>query len=114
MKQNSIPDLPKLKLGRYENIFNVYQTEDKKYYYNLLQSVSLPPNLPQNLYNIYTIKYSDSWPLIAYKQYGNTSLWWLILIANQIQDPTKLPEVGTNILIPIKSVADAIVKKLNQ
>lgn len=114
MKQNSIPDLPKLKLGRYENIFNVYQTEDKKYYYNLLQSVSLPPNLPQNLFKVYTIKYSDSWPLISYREYGNTSLWWIILIANQIQDPTKFPKVGENILIPNANLANLIVSKINE
>ena len=35
-KQNDISELSTLEKFRYENIFNVYQNVDNKYYYNLL------------------------------------------------------------------------------
>jgi len=38
MKQNQIDSLPLLNSTNYENIFNVYQDEDSRYYYNLLQT----------------------------------------------------------------------------
>ena len=46
----AIPDLPKLKRSSYESIFNVYADEDGRYYYNLLQTVVIPKNLPNGYY----------------------------------------------------------------
>jgi len=94
MKQSQITDLAHLLPGNYENIFNVYTNEDNMYYYNLLETVLLP-TLPQACFSIYTIQPKDTWPLISYKVYGTTILWWLILQVNNISNPTVMPSPGT-------------------
>jgi hypothetical protein len=99
MNQNSIPSLPYLDNENYENIFDVKTDENGFYYYNLLQSVNLPSNLPKGLFANYQIVYGDTWPFISYKNYGTPNLWWIILSVNNILDPTQIPEPGTNINI---------------
>ena len=99
MKQNSIKDLPKLTSERYENIFNVYQDENGQYYYNLLQSVVIPNNLPAGYYDTYNVMYGDTWPYISYKNYNTPNLWWVILSVNNIIDPTSMPTPGTKIKV---------------
>ncbi len=112
MKQNNINSLPRLENERYENIFNVYQTEDRKYFYNLLQTFVLPEKLPTALVEGYIIKYNDTWPLISYKHYQTPNLWWIILEANKIMDATKLPPQGTAIKIPTKALVKMALGKI--
>jgi nucleoid-associated protein YgaU len=99
MYQNEIKELPRLKNENYENIFSVEQTQDSYYYYNLLQTLYFPENLPNSYFIPYIISYGDTWPLISYKTYKNIKLWWLITHANNIINPTQLPPVGTQIKI---------------
>lgn len=114
MKQNQIKDLPNLNIENYENIFNVYQEENGMYYYNLLNTVVFPPNLPANAFSQYTIKYGDTWPFISYKVYNTPNLWWLILLANNIINPINSIEVGKQILIPIESVAKEVLSQTSK
>lgn len=97
MNQNEISDLPKLRRENYENIFNVYKDGDDRYYYNLLQNVIIPQDLPAGYYETYNVQYDDTWPLVSYRVYNTPNLWWVILSANNIIDPTKLPTPGTSI-----------------
>jgi hypothetical protein len=99
MFQNDITDLPRLRNESYENIFQVYTDEEERYYYNILQTVSLPTDLPEGYFFNYTIKYGDTWPFISYKAYRTPNLWWVILPFNNIIDPTKMPELGSSIKI---------------
>jgi len=99
MKQNQITELPKLKPENMENIFNVQKNTDNKYFYNLLQTIELPDNLPEGYYNTYTVKYQDTWPTISYTAYNTPNLWWLIAGANNIMDPTSIPTPGTKLKI---------------
>lgn len=112
MKQNEIQDLPKLNSENLENIFNVYQDKNGAYFYNLLQTIEFPKNLPPNLFTVYTTKYGDTWPFISYKVYNTPNLWWLILIANNIQNATFIPKPGTAIAIPITDVAREVISQL--
>lgn len=97
MYQNNIPDLPKLKRSNYENIFNVYSDEDGRYFYNLLQTVVVPSNLPDGYYKEYDVVYGDTWPFISYKIYGNPNVWWVLVDANNINNPTEIPKPGTKL-----------------
>lgn len=97
MKQNLITDLPNLRNENYENIFNVYTDENNQYYYNLLQTVTIPTNLPPGYFLEYSVIYGDTWPLISYKQYKTPNLWWVIVSVNNIIDPTQQPVPGTAI-----------------
>jgi nucleoid-associated protein YgaU len=112
MKQNNVKSLPRLENEKYENIFNVYQTTDKKYFYNLLQSVVLPENLPSALLESYIVKYGDTWPLISFKHYQTPNLWWVILETNKLMDATKMPPQGTAIKIPTKTLVKMILGKI--
>lgn len=113
MKQNQISDLPKLGIENLENIFNVYQDKDGMYFYNLLQTVVFPQNLPSNLFTSYAIKYGDTWPFISYKTLDTPNLWWIILLANNIMDPTKMPAVGNQIAVPIISVVKQVLSQIS-
>jgi hypothetical protein len=99
MKQNKIKDLPKLVIENLENIFEIYTDKDDFYYYNLLQTINVPLDLPPGYYNNYTIMYNDTWPYISYKNYKTPNLWWIILAANNINNPTQIPDQGTTIKI---------------
>ena len=114
MKQNNISDLPTLKMENMENIFNVYQDENGMYFYNLLQTVTFPTDLPFNLFEAYTIKSGDTWPLISYKTLENTNMWWVILLVNHIQNPVILPVAGTIIKIPKFEVAKEILIQMRK
>lgn len=117
MKQNQIQDLPNLEVENYENIFDVYQNENGLYYYNLLQTVAFPQNLPPNLFSIYTIRHGDTWPFISYKTMGSPNLWWLLMLANNIQDPTnggKPLTTGTNIKVPILDVVKEVLSQIGR
>ena len=59
MKQNQISALPKLTLENMETIFNVYTDADGMYYYNLLQTISFPSNLPSTFFKNYTVEYQE-------------------------------------------------------
>jgi len=109
MKQNQIKDLPNLTNEHYENIFNVYLNQDGLYYYNLLQTVIFPQNLPANLFNTYIIKPEDTWPLISYKTLKTPNLWWIIMLANDIRNPILQPKSGTTLLIPIQEIIKEVL-----
>lgn len=112
MRQNQIKDLSKLTLENYENIFNVYQEENGLYYYNLLNTIQFPPNLPPTLFTTYVVKTGDTWPFISYKSYKTPNLWWVILLANKIQNPVKMLDSGTEILIPITDLVKEVLSQL--
>lgn len=114
MKQNQIKDLPKLDIENLENMFNVYQDQDGMYFYNLLQTIVFPQNLPLSLFTSYVISYGDSWPFVSHKTLNTPNLWWVILLANNILDPTKLPENGTTIKIPRIEVVKEILSQIGK
>lgn len=88
MKQNQIEKLLRLNSENLENIFNVYIDDKDSYFYNILQTIVVPTDLPEGYYNKYTITPEDTWPYISYKIYHTPNMWWLILSANGIINPT--------------------------
>ena len=114
MKQNNIKDLEKLREENFENIFNVYQDQDGMYFYNLLQTVVFPQDLPANLFDYYNVAYGDTWPFISFKTLGSPNLWWLILLANNIQNPLEPLVNGTQLRIPIKDVVREILTQIRR
>jgi nucleoid-associated protein YgaU len=117
MKQNNVTDLPRLNAENLENMFNVHQDANGMYFYNLLQTIEFPQNLPLNLFTSYTVKYGDTWPFISYKTLNSPNLWWTILLANNIQDPTNKgkPLVpGTIIKIPRMEVVKEILSQIGR
>ena len=96
-----------------ENIFNVYKDENGVYFYNLLQTINFPQDVPlENLFDSYVIKHGDSWPLISFKTLNNTSLWWVICLVNHIHNPVKPLVSGEILRIPIPSLVREILNNV--
>ena len=93
--QNQIKELPRLLSFNLENIFNVYKDNDGSYFYNILNSIHLPDDLHPNVYYEYVVENSNlSWTNLSYKLYGTIRLWWVICLANKIDNPIKFPSAG--------------------
>ena len=114
MKQNQIDELPRLDAESFENIFNVYRDSNGLYFYNLLNTINFPPNLPSNFFESYSTKFGDTWPHISYKTLKTPNLWWLLLLANDIYNPLKEIEPGTVIKIPINLVVKEILSQIGK
>lgn len=116
MKQNEISDLPRLNTELFENIFNVYKDSDGLYFYNLLNTISFPTNLPSTLFRTYSVKPKDTWPYISYKEYKTPNLWWVILMANNITNPldTTYTAPGTLLRIPIEDFVKEILAQIRR
>lgn len=113
LKQDRVESLPRLNLEVMENMFNVYKEQNTgRHFYNLLQTITFPTNLPASYFTTYIISYEDTWPLISYKSYNTPNLWWIILHANNILDPTKPLQVGKEILIPTVDFANTILAEI--
>lgn len=112
MKQNKINDLKKLTIENFENIFNIHTDENNRYFYNLLQSITIPSNLPNGYYVKYTTKPGETWPLISYRNYNTPNLWWLILCVNNINNPVIQPESGTTLKVIRMEYAKAILAEI--
>ena len=113
-KQNQIQDLERLGIENLENIFNVYQEPSGMYYYNILQTISFPQDLPISLFTSYVIKYGDTWPYISYKSFKTPNLWWLILLANNILNPIEPIVPGTEIKIPVEAVVRQVLDQVGR
>ena len=114
MKQNEIQALPKLNRECFENLFNVYQTNDGMHYYNLLQTIVFPDNLPESLFTKHIISYEDTWPLISYNNYKTPNLWWVLMFANKISNPTKKLKNGDVINVPIMDLVQEILAQISK
>lgn len=98
--QNDIDVLSKLNAYNFENLFKVYRDGEDPYYYNLLNTIVLPTDLNPSVYYEYTIPGPNiSWTNLSYQVYGTIRLWWIICIANDIQNPTAFPASGTKLKI---------------
>jgi hypothetical protein len=69
-----------------------------------------PPDMPTQPDDvIYTVKDSDRIDLLAYRFYGDPSLWWVIAVVNNLEIlPTDLV-VGANLRIPSKTYVTTTV-----
>lgn len=115
--QNNIDELKELESYRYENIFKVYETGKKNYFfYNIAKKIVLPDNLDNNFFDFITLRNNIPLTTISFQIYGTTYLWWLILIVNNIENPVKKLPVGKKIryIKPnlIKTVVDNIKSQL--
>lgn len=83
----------------YENIFNAYSLENDNgnqyVFYNILNKVSLPDNIDDNVFKKFAIPGHMPLTTISYRVYKTMHLWWLIMLCNNIRNPIKLLAPGT-------------------
>lgn len=112
--QEDIAELGILEQYRYENIFKIYKTGDKDFfYYNILKKIKIPDDIDNNLFN--TVAYNSALPIttLSYRIYGTTYLWWLIMVVNNITNPAKI-EAGTRIKFIKKEYLKPIIDSIKQ
>lgn len=111
MYHNEIPELESISSQRYENVFNMSQTEDNGYYfYNLIKSVRLTYD---DLDEVYFFKFKVDrvipYTALSFNIYGTTDLWWLICVINGIDDPVKFVEPGVTLKIIKKQHVSTVI-----
>jgi hypothetical protein len=99
--------------SRYENIFNLARA-DKYYFYNIIKKISFPDELNTNMF--YTVKITSEmpWTTFAHQVYGDQTLWWLICILNNIQNPTTNPAPGILYKVIEPSFVSQILAEINR
>jgi len=113
MKQQNFTDLPSLSMYRYENFFNIYSDKNGNRFYNLIKSINVVASQNTDVEDVYYTKPNDTWPLISYKYYNTMELWWLVCAYNDISNPTKMPELGTQIKLLKPSYVSFVIGQLS-
>lgn len=96
----------------YAKIFNLYKDVDNTLFFNFMNSITIDGEIDPQLY---TYDYAHSFVSIyqlSKKHYNTPKLWWIILAANNIQNPFSIT-AGQKIKI-LKSVAvNEILNQIN-
>ena len=82
---------------RYNNIKKLVSDEGKNYYLNPVY-----PDIPESEEDIYVISTGgDRFDTLALQYFNDSSLWWIISIANpELPQNSYYPPVGTQLRIP--------------
>ena len=81
---------------RYNNS-NILKTKDGRKY----QSSTIYPKIKATDSDLYIIaEATDRLDLLAYKYYKDSSMWWVIATANNLNDANFYVESGTQLRIP--------------
>ena len=109
---NEISDLDEISDYHYENIFNMFKTDDGFYGYNILKTVNFPEDLQPGMFEYVNINRKISWTYLSYLEYGTIKLWWLICLANHIQNPVQFPTEGMRIKVIKKNYVAQILQQI--
>lgn len=113
--QNYIEDLPGLEIYRYENIFKVYTTEDKNFYfYNIIKNIQVPKDINSNIFYNTVLQENTPFPVLSYNIYGTTYLWWLICILNDVKNPFDVNNSGKTFKILKKEYVKPVLDQIKQ
>lgn len=117
--QNQINDLPTISKERYENIFKIYNIDDTSTnyrFYNILNKVTIPDDIDENLLGTINLNVKVPWTILSYKLYNTQFLWWLIFLLNKPKNIFYADSgVEYKYVLPenIISVLDTIENQLN-
>lgn len=81
-----------------------FVNRDDNKVYDLYRTINISSTYIE-LYHKVSIKEANRLDLIAFNYYGDSSMWWLIAIANNIIDPFIIP-AGLTLKIPRISAFD--------
>jgi hypothetical protein len=102
---------------KYENFFNIYETQDHYRFFNLLKNISIFSADNSEVEEEYITDGVDTWYSISHKIYGTVNLWWLVCLYNKTINPFKPLKTKTTlkILKPpyVSLVLSEIKKQLN-
>ena len=88
MFRKNIPYLPEVDEFSFESFLRMYLTEGNQFYYNLLTSnIVIDGELDPASYYTVTITKRIPWTTVAYNEYRNMNMWWIILVTNKLEPP---------------------------
>lgn len=96
----------------YANIFTTYVDDNGYSFYNLFNNINIDGDVDPSLYSEDYIYSHNSWYQLAYKYYGTTRLWWILLVINNVNNPFDV-NPGTKIKILNKEVVTQILSQIN-
>ena len=83
--------------SRYEYIPITKNNTGKRYF-----ASNIYPDIPSDANDIYVITtISDRLDILAYDFYGDTTLYWIISMANNLPGDSLVPTPGTQLRIPV-------------
>lgn len=115
-KPINIDDIPPIAGEYYENILNVYQTQDASnyYYYNISNKVVVDlTNIDEQYIEYIFINSNMPLTTISYRLYNTMHLWWLIAIMNNL-DPINIPAAGSVFVVPRREYLQTILQAIKQ
>ena len=71
--------------------------EDMYPTYNILQQIILPDEVSEKMIGTIQVKGNIPYTTLSFQLYKDISLWWLICLANKIDNPTQLISAGTTL-----------------
>lgn len=114
MFRKDVPYLPEVDEFSFESFLRMYLTKDNQFYYNLLTSnIVIDGELDPASYYTVTITKRIPWTTIAYNEYRNMNMWWLILITNKISNPVEFPKPGTVLKILYPRFVRYVIDQIN-
>lgn len=113
--QNYVPELPGLEIYRYENIFKVFESEDKAaLFYNIVKNIQVPDDINNQVFDIITLQENVPFTTLSYQLYGTTYLWWLICVINNIQNPFDPNNSGKKLKVLKKQYLKPVLDNIKQ
>ena len=113
LTRNNIAELASLEDTRYENIFKMARS-DKYFFYNIIKKISFPDDLNPQIFFEVRVTANMPWTSFSNQVYGNQNLWWLICLANNIQNPVNNPVTGDKYTVIKPTYVNRILSEINQ
>jgi len=114
MFRKNIPYLPEVDEFSFESFFRMYLTKGNQFFYNLLTSnIVIEGELDPASYYTVTVTKRMPWTTIAYNEYRNMNMWWIILITNKIANPVEFPVPGTVLKILYPRFVRYVIDQIN-
>lgn len=102
----------KLNTYDYANIFTIYQDSDEMMYFNLIDNLDISGVIDPSLYDEMFYN-EENWYDLSFRFYGTTRLWWVILVANNVNNPFTDVKIGDRIKILKKEAVTEILSQIN-
>jgi hypothetical protein len=95
-------------------LFNILKDDDNNEFLNIFRSYSVNEDILSNVMNYTTYEIEDDEYVenISYKLYENINLWWMVFLANNINNPFEDFNVGQNIKILKESLIPLLIREI--
>lgn len=114
MFKKDIPYLPESEEFSFESFLRMYLTKDNQFFFNLLTSnIVIDGELDPSTYYTITITKRIPWTTVAYNEYRNMNMWWLILVTNKVRNPVEFPAPGTQLKILYPRFVRYVIDQIN-